>query len=238
MISGEFINKIKIAIDELQKGNFVLVFDNDNREGETDFLIASQYITPESVRTMRKDGGGLIFQMTSYEIAKKISIPFLSDMFLDVSNQYPILKELIADDIPYDTKSSFSLYINHRDTFTGITDNDRSLTMKKFAETVEKIKNSNNKKAMKEFGKNFRTPGHVPICIASEGLLKNRKGHTELLISLVKMAGLIPAASGCEMMSNTGKALSKSDAKLYAKRHNLIFLEGKDIIEAWEKWSK
>jgi len=56
-------------------------------------------------------------------------------MYSCINDRYPVLKELIANDIPYDSKSSFSLYINHRDTFTGITDIDRSLTMKKFCKS-------------------------------------------------------------------------------------------------------
>lgn len=187
---------------------------------------------------MRKDGGGLIFLMTSKEIADKIKLPFLSDMFSSISDEYPVLKEIAADDIPYDAKSSFSLYINHRNTYTGITDNDRTLTMNKFAGLVEKINNSNTGEVTKMFGEEFRSPGHIPICVASNGLLDRRKGHTELVIAMMQMAGLPPAGSGCEMMGEKGKALSKDEAKKYAKKNNLVFLEGKDIIEAWKQWSK
>ena len=88
------------------------------------------------------------------------------------------------------------------------------------------------------FGKEFRSPGHIPICVAAEGLLSERKGHTELVISILEMANLPPAGSGCEIMGEHGKAMSKEDAKRYAEENNLVFLEGKDIIEAWKKWSK
>ncbi len=187
---------------------------------------------------MRKDGGGLIFLMTSKEIADKLKLPFLSDMFSSVNDKYPVLEELVADDIPYDSKSSFSLYINHRDTFTGITDNDRTLTMNKFAELTEKINNSNSKNEIKIFGSEFRSPGHIPICVASNGLLDSRRGHTELVITMMKMAGLTPAGSGCEMIGDNGNALSKRKAMKYAEKNNLVFLEGKEIIEAWREWSK
>ncbi len=187
---------------------------------------------------MRKDGGGLIFLMISHLAAQKLQLPFLSDLFSHISTDYPVLNALVPNDIPYDTKSSFSLYINHRETFTGITDNDRSLTMKKFAELVNRIKNKDSKTAVQELGKEFRSPGHIPICIASEKLLNERKGHTELVISLLEMAGLTPVGSGCEIMGEQGKALSKEDAKKYAEKNNLVFLEGNDIIKAWKQWSK
>lgn len=187
---------------------------------------------------MRQDGGGLIFLMVSNQAAQTLQLPFLADLFSSVGTQYPVLKELVPNDIPYDTKSSFSLYINHRNTFTGITDNDRSLTMKQFAALVEKTKNLDSHAAITAFGKEFRSPGHVPICVAASRLLHERKGHTELGISLLEMAGLIPVGSGCEIMGNHGKALPKEDARTYAKHHNLIFLEGKEIIKAWTQWSQ
>ena len=235
---GEFIENIRRAITDLQNGKFVLIYDDDDREGEADIVMASEFVAPESIRTMRKDGGGLIFLMTSSEIADKLKLPFLADLFSDVDDKYPVLKELIPNDIPYDSKSSFSLYINHRDTFTGITDIDRSLTMNKFADLAKKIENIEDGAATKMFGKEFRSPGHIPICVASKNLLNERVGHTELVVSLLKMAGVIPVGSGCEIMGDTGRALSKTKAKQYADENGFVFLEGKDIIKAWKKWSK
>jgi 3,4-dihydroxy 2-butanone 4-phosphate synthase len=235
---GEFIKNIEHAIDDLRNGKFLLIYDDDRREGETDLVIASEFVTPKSIKIMRKDGGGLIFLMISKEVANKLKLPFLADMYSHIDEKYPVLKELIPNDIPYDAKSSFSLYINHRDSFTGITDIDRSLTMKRFAELTKKIDTLNDGRATMMFGKEFRSPGHVPICVAAEKLLNERKGHTELVISMMRMAGLSPAGSGCEIMGDNGRALSKDAAKEYADKHNLVFLEGKDIIKAWKKWSK
>jgi len=238
LIIGEPIKKIDKAISDLRKGKFILIYDDDKREGETDLVISSKFATPESIRTMRKDGGGLIFLMTSKEIADKLKIPFLADMYSCIEDKYPVLKELISNDIPYDSKSSFSLYINHRETFTGITDNDRSLTMKKFVDLTKKIQDTEDGVSTRMFGKEFRSPGHIPICVASKKLLDKRKGHTELVISMMQLADLPPVGSGCEMMGDNGKALTKKEAMKYAEENNLVFLEGKEIIGAWKKWSK
>jgi len=232
------MENIRRATTDLQNGKFVLVYDDDDREGEADIVMASEFVSPASIRTMRKDGGGLIFLMTSNEIADKLKLPFLADLFSDVGNKYPVLKELIPNDIPYDSKSSFSLYINHRGTFTGITDIDRSLTMNKFADLAKKIENIDDGAATKMFGKEFRSPGHIPICVASKNLLNQRVGHTELVVSLLNMADVTPVGSGCEIMGDTGRALSKTKAKKYADENGFVFLEGEEIIKAWEKWSK
>lgn len=235
---GEFIERIEKALADMQQGKFVLIYDDDRREGETDLVIASEFVAPESIRTMRKDGGGLIFLMTANEIAQKLKLPFLADLFSDVEGRYPVLKELTANDIPYDTKSSFSLYINHRETFTGITDIDRSLTMKKFAELTKKIDKLDNGHATRMFGKGFRSPGHIPICVAAKNLLNERVGHTELVVSLLKMANLTPVGSGCEIMGDNGKALTKAHVKRYAEEHGLMFLKGNEIVKAWKQWSQ
>lgn len=235
---GDCITILTRALTDLRKGQFILVYDNEAREGETDFVIASQFLTPPSIQRMRKDGGGLIILMIAPKIAHHLQLPFLADVYADISDRYPLFRALVPNDIPYDTKSSFSISINHRETFTGITDNDRCMTMKRFAALAESLNNQNNTTVLHLFGKEFRSPGHVPICIASEHLLQERKGHTELVVALLQMAGLTPVGSGCEIMGNNGKALSKKDAQAYAKKHKFIFLEGNEIIKAWNQWSQ
>ena len=48
------------AIAALREGKFILLYDFDDREGETDFAIRSDAVTPRHILQMRKDGGGLI----------------------------------------------------------------------------------------------------------------------------------------------------------------------------------
>jgi 3,4-dihydroxy 2-butanone 4-phosphate synthase len=231
------IKKVESAIKALQNGEFVLVYDAEGREEETDFIIGAQFVTPDSVRTMRRDGGGLIFLIVNHETKEKLGLPFLADLFYKEGNRWPVLKELIPNDIPYDTKSSFSITINHRKTFTGVTDKDRALTISDFAKLSQEITDLTPVKAQRLFGGRFRAPGHIPLCNSSAEPLKNRFGHTELGVALVTMAGIIPIAAGCEMMDITN-ALSKKDAVKYSKKHDLVYLEGVDIKEAWKAWSE
>ena len=226
--------EVEEAINELKKGNFILVYDADGREEETDFFIPAEFVKPESIYRMRRDGGGLIFIMLGYDIAQKIGLPYLSEIIYSCFDKWPIFKEIIPDDIPYDTKSSFSLTINHRKTFTGIRDIDRAMTISKFAEIVKEVKNLESKEAMRIFGKNFRSPGHVPICISAKRLLKERQGHTELGIALATLAGLAPVMAGCEML-DFGESLSKKKAMEYAEKQGMVFIEGHDVVEAWEE---
>ncbi|MFO7913771.1 MAG: 2-oxo acid dehydrogenase subunit E2, partial [Desulfotignum sp.] len=63
-------------------------------------------------------------------------------------------------------------------------------------------------------------------------------GHTELSTALLQMAGLHPVASGCEIMGDDGNALSKKKAQKLAEEHGFVFIEGEDIIQSWNQWSR
>lgn len=222
--------ELKDALRALKNGEIILVYDGDGREEEVDMMVASQFATPEVVRAMRKDGGGLICTSVHSDIAETLSIPFITDVWRSSMEEYPIFRDLEANDIPYDEKSSFSITINHRKTFTGITDNDRSMTITEFTNLGAGALNGTDPA---EFGKNFRSPGHVILLRAARGLLAARKGHTELSITMMEMAGLAPVSTICEMMGDDGNALKTKDAMVYAEKNNLVFLEGRSILSEW-----
>ena len=222
------------ACEELRNGKMVLVYDADGREEETDMVIASEFVDQDIVRTYRKDAGGLICVTIPPETRHCIGIPYMVDVLQNSKGLYPILDGLKPNDIPYDAKSSFSLTINHRKTFTGITDKDRALTISEFAKIVQLSRSCNNGHAADTFAKNFRSPGHVHLLNASEKLVIDRQGHTELATALMVLAGLTPTATICEMMGDDGRALSKNRAQKYAADKSLLYLEGREIIKSWK----
>ena len=181
-------------------------------------------------------GGGLVCTTFSHDTGEKLGLPFLSELFYKEGGRYPVLKELIPNDIPYDEGSSFSITINHRKTFTGITDRDRALTISEFAGFLEHMPDIGEFEARERFGDLFRAPGHIHLLRCSRELLLKRQGHTELATSLCVMAGLIPTATICEMMSDDGNSLSREKAEKYGKDNDLVFIEGSEIIEAWQTW--
>ena len=223
---------IEKAIDAIRSGKMILLFDSDDREGETDLVIPALCATPTDIARMRRDGGGLICVAIHAVAADRLGLPFMSDLLRSVSlNGHKSLRTLVEKkgDIPYDSRSSFSLWVNHRNTFTGITDNDRALTINKIGETVERVLNGESI----DFGEEFRSPGHVALLRAARGLLSERCGQTELSIELALRAGICPSMVVCEMLDGkTGYALSKEDAKKYSLRYKMPFIGGKDILAA------
>ena len=219
---------IDTALAALRDGRFILLYDFDDRERETDFAIRSDAVTARDIFRMRKDGGGLICTAVHPVAARRLGLPFASDALRAMS---------VAEregDIPYDRKnhSSFSLWVNHRNTFTGITDRDRALTVNAIAGQVKAALNGGGV----SFHEVFRTPGHMALLRAADGLLDVRKGQTELSIAMAEMAGITPAVTICEMLDDeSGNALTKADAQKYAKKHGLEFVEGQEVLAAWEK---
>ncbi len=227
---------VEKAIEEIRKGNIVLVYDFDDREKETDMTIGSEFVDYEKIRTMRKDAGGLLCTTTPYIVAEEIGLPFMSDVYWDDSEKYPLLAAMAPTDIPYDrTKSSFGVTINHRDTYTGITDKDRALTIKTYVKTI--FSNESTETKQKQMGERFRAPGHVHLLNTSESILENRKGHTELCTALMFMAGVKPSATICEMMGDDGGSMKKADVMKYAEEKNLVFVTGDEIIKAWKEFN-
>lgn len=232
------VDAVGKALDDLRAGKFVLVFDAEGREEETDMCVASQFVTPEAVRTLRKDAGGWICTTIPPRMLDNISMPTLSEIFLSAADKYPFVGKAVPGKLPYDQKSAFSLTISHNDTYTGVTDNDRALTIRRFAEFARNAIAKENGWAVSTFAKEFRVPGHVALLRPSLPLFLSRRGHTELTTALASMAKVMPSATICEMLGDDGRALSRPEAKEYALAHNLTFLEGREIVEAWRIWSE
>ncbi|HJU78888.1 MAG TPA: 3,4-dihydroxy-2-butanone-4-phosphate synthase [Nitrososphaeraceae archaeon] len=220
------MSTIDEAVEALKDGKFVLIHDSESRENEVDMVKAAQYISSSDIATMRTDAGGLICLAIPYEIASKLNLIFMHDLLHSASKNNPSLSKMIGSIAPYGDRPSFSITINHIDTFTGITDKDRALTITTMSEVCSKI----DKDGKLEFLKKFRSPGHVHMLIGAKELLKERSGHTELSIKLLEHANLIPAVVICEMLdSKTGGALSANKATEYSKKFKIPFVESSQI---------
>ena len=78
----------------------------------------------------------MIFLAAENSAASKLGLPFAHEIYETVissDKKFHVLHEMLNHSLPYDKKSSFSIFINHKNTFTGISDYDRALTSKSFA---------------------------------------------------------------------------------------------------------
>ena len=214
---------LESALQSLKRGEFVLLFDSAGRENEIDMVVAAEFVTPEHVARMRQHAGGLLCIAVDNNFANSLDLRYMHEILVnsDIST-----KEMIMGLAPYGDHPTFSISVNHYQTYTGITDKDRSLTIREMAN----IYNVDNQK--KKFVSSFKTPGHIPLLIASKGLLNTRQGHTEMSVYLAQTAGLTPVTAICEMMdAETYTALSIDKAEKYAKQNGIPLIDGKELLE-------
>ena len=226
------MHSIEQAIHALREGSFVLIHDDKGREDEVDMVIAAEYIKPHHIASMRNQAGGLICLAIASEITQKLGLLYMSDILRSLTHLNSMFSKISSSKSPYGDNPSFSISVNHCDTYTGITDIDRALTISRMAEVCRNIDSG----GIEEFANSFRAPGHVPILIASTNLLEERAGHTELSIYLMQLAGLVPTAVICEMLdSTTHRALSINRAKDYSNDSGIILLESDQLLRSYSR---
>ncbi len=212
---------VERAVEAFRRGEPVLVHDFSDREGETDFVYPAATVTERDVARMRNDAGGLVCVALSDQVAAAFELPFLAEEI-----DHPTSNGHVA----YDERSSFSLSVNHQDTYTGITDRDRAKTITALAKSAEGVQQGSYDG--RDFAAEFRSPGHVNLLRAAPSL-QERQGHTELGIALAGAADRAGAVVVCEMLDDaTGEAVPPTAARDYADRHGLVFVEGSAVVSA------
>jgi len=221
----------------LAAGEPVLIFDAADREGETDLVILSERATPELVRLLRQDAGGWICTAISDELRRRLGLPFYADLLDSAEEDFPMTGALARESLRYDRRSPFGLHVHYRANYTGIPDNDRAAAIRAIGALARDARTLSTEELCHRFADEFSAPGHLPILYAAPGLLSERKGHTELTVSLARMTGLSESVAVCEMLGDSGGARSPDAARAYARDHGWQFLEGRTIVEAWKEWS-
>lgn len=203
--------------------NPILVFDFDEREGETDMVYYAEGFTWKNVRRLRKDAGGLICYVIGEPEAKNLLLEPLYQSLNMHPNYRWLVKKPSYGDFP-----AFSLWVNHVSTKTGISDYDRARTISELHRIVETAARDPDR-ALSNFRSGFYAPGHVPVLVARS--LSERRGHTELVSSLATLLGLRRSMVIAEMLGPK-YSLSKEAARRYASLKGLPLVTGEEILEA------
>ncbi|MEM2908671.1 MAG: 3,4-dihydroxy-2-butanone-4-phosphate synthase [Candidatus Bilamarchaeaceae archaeon] len=206
---------VRKAAEQLKNGSFVVIYDGDEREGEADLVFHAAFASYDKIEKLRTDAGGLVCVALGKEEAEKLRLPFYTDVLRKAG-----LAGLACRKTPYGDEPAFSLSVNHKETRTGITDQDRAFTIRELTLLLKSGAPYEN------FVNNFYSPGHVFLLI-SRGL-EARRGHTELATELAAIAGLVKAVVICEMLS-TKRAMRKESARAYAEKNGLVFVEGREF---------
>ncbi|MFH1095580.1 MAG: 3,4-dihydroxy-2-butanone-4-phosphate synthase [Candidatus Micrarchaeota archaeon] len=231
---------LPFILDALRQGTPLVLLDDPGREGEADIILHAGFCTPKNVGLLRSRAGGLVCLGTDMATSKILQIPFAADLLRESSS--PTLRALALSRAPYGDPSAFSVWINHKSTFTGITDGDRSKTILAFEKMVResvpapgKAKKSTiepgsypGEDLCARFVQEFYSPGHVPLLIARE--LSVRQGHTDFALALAGRAGLSPAVVMCEMLGTDSRALQWAEARRVAQENGWPAIDGKTLL--------
>lgn len=216
MARPEHADEIAAATDAFRAGDPVLIHDAADREGEVDLVYPAEAVTPDALARLRNDAGGLVCVALSDAVARAFALPFARE----------IIDHPAADngELAYGDQSSFSLAVNHRETYTGITDDDRS-------KTITELGRAAADPVKFDFAAAFRAPGHVHLLRGAPDLLDERRGHTEFALALAAAAERQPAVVVCEMLDDGGGALAPADARAYADCNGYVYVEGSDLFD-------
>jgi 3,4-dihydroxy 2-butanone 4-phosphate synthase/GTP cyclohydrolase II len=191
---------IEEAIEDIRQGKMVVVCDDENRENEGDLTMAAQFVTPEAVNFMRKEGGGLICLAMTPERCEELGL------------------DLMAAKNESAFETAFTVSIEARSgVSTGISAADRARTIQVAIDP-------------KTSPRELVQPGHVFPLKAKAGGVLERVGQTEAGVDLARLAGLIPASVICEIMNEDGTMARVPDLRVYCERHHLKMVTVADLV--------
>jgi 3,4-dihydroxy 2-butanone 4-phosphate synthase/GTP cyclohydrolase II len=168
---------IPTALDALREGRPVIVVDNESRENEGDVVLAAQFASQEWLAWLVRNSSGFICAPMTNEIADRLELPVMVP-----ENQDP-------------RGTNYTVSVDAADRIsTGISAADRAHTLRVLAD-VESVPS------------NLHRPGHIMPLRAVEGGVRERDGHTEATVDLLKLAGLVPVGAISEIVAEDGEMM-------------------------------
>jgi 3,4-dihydroxy 2-butanone 4-phosphate synthase/GTP cyclohydrolase II len=190
------------AIEEIRRGNIVVVVDDEDRENEGDMILAADKVTPDKINFLSRYGRGLICMPLTEERARSLHLP-------------PMVSK---NTCRYQTAFTVSIDLVSDETSTGISAFDRAATVRAAIDPTTTPDR-------------FARPGHIFPLIAMPGGVLRRAGHTEAAVDLARMAGLEPAGVLCEVLDDDGSMARLPRLREIAAEHGLKIVSIEKLIE-------
>ncbi|WP_375634292.1 MULTISPECIES: 3,4-dihydroxy-2-butanone-4-phosphate synthase [unclassified Bartonella] len=192
--------KIVSALKAFERGEIVVVTDDDDRENEGDLTVAAAHCTEEKMAFILRHTTGIVCTPMPKKEAKRFN---LSPMVPDNNSAHG-------------TQFTVTVDFKHGIT-TGISAHDRTLAVRNLA-------NSNAS------ADDFVRPGHVFPLIAHEGGVLMRSGHTEAAVDLCKLSNLPPVGVIGELVNDDGSVKHGDQIMKFAQEHRLHIITVADLI--------
>ena len=194
-------SEISEVLEDLRKGEIVVLVDDEDRENEGDLLCAAEKVTPQIINFMAKFGRGLI------------CLPLTADK-CDCLGLYPQTVENTAR-----LGTAFTVSVDAAEGITtGISAADR-------AKTIQTVIADTAKAA------DLARPGHIFPLRADKGGVLVRAGQTEGAVDLARLAGLKPAGVICEIMNEDGSMARVPQLLEFCENHQLKITSIAKLVE-------
>jgi 3,4-dihydroxy 2-butanone 4-phosphate synthase / GTP cyclohydrolase II len=165
---------VEEVLAALREGRVVIVADDEERENEGDAVVSAALATPETIAWVVNHSSGFICAPMTNAIADRLDLPLMVR-----ENQDP-------------RGTAYTVSVDATDRLsTGISAADR-------AHTLNVLADLDSTPAV------VSRPGHVLPLRAVDGGVRQRGGHTEAAVDLMKLAGLAPVAAIAEISSPDG----------------------------------
>ncbi|RYL95249.1 bifunctional 3,4-dihydroxy-2-butanone-4-phosphate synthase/GTP cyclohydrolase II [Sporolactobacillus sp. THM7-4] len=193
------LSSIEEALQDLKDGKIVIVVDDENRENEGDLVALAEKVTPQTINFMITHGKGLLCTPVSASLAGSLG-----------------LKPMVDNNTDHH-ETAFTVSIDHKETKTGISAFERSLTIRALV-------------SESALASDFNRPGHVFPLIAKDGGVLERAGHTEAAVDLARLAGTKPAGVICEIIRDDGRMARFPELEKMAQTFGMKMITIKDLI--------
>jgi len=171
------LSAIPEALEALRAGRPVLVADDENRENEGDVILSAELATPEWVAWTVRWSSGFI----------------CAPMPADLADNLNLQPMVAASEDARSTAYTVSVDAAEGVT-TGISAHDRVHTLNVLANP-------------ESTATSIIRPGHVLPLRAVDGGVRERSGHTEAAVDLMKLAGLRPVGAIAEVVAEDGSMM-------------------------------
>lgn len=192
--------RVAEAIRAFERGEIVVVTDDDDRENEGDLIVAASKVTPEQMAFVIRHTSGIVCAPMTVNAARRLRLD-------------PMVAE---NDAPLAT--AFTISVDYRQGLTtGISAEER-------CSTVRALANSN------VAAEDFVRPGHIFPLVAKEGGVLMRSGHTEAAVDLCRLAGLVEVGVISELVNDDGTVKRGAQVADFAAEHDLKMVSVSDLI--------
>lgn len=194
---------IEEILEDLREGKVIVLIDDEDRENEGDFVVATELINVELINFLTRVGGGyLCVAMTGDDCDR-----------LELGPQ--VAQNTSVRGTPFTI--SVDGHPRHN-VSTGISAADR-------VKTLELLVDPHSKPS------DFVRPGHINPLRARDGGVLARTGQTEGSVDLCKLAGLQPSAVIIEVVKEDGEMARVSDLETICEEHDFKMCSVEQIIE-------